>query len=168
MAQPQSDGIMQMLDPFGVWKTYRDTTLGEMSKLMIDMVNTDEYSRFTGTFLEQYLTVAQPVQDAVQKSMTMTLPFWNLPSRDEVISLATRLVNIETRLDDLDAKTSDMREDYRDDSHTVERSLDKILSTLMARLDNLETAILPASEKAAAKPAPKPEVKLEPKTEGKK
>jgi hypothetical protein len=154
MAQPQTDGLMSMLDPFGFWKTYRDTSLEGWSKLMIDMVNTQEYARFTGQILDQYMTVAQPVQDAVQKSMVMLLPYFNLPSRDEVISVAERLVNIETRLDDLDAQTSDMSDEQIRGQRKVERDLDKVLSTLIARLDGLEAAIVPES-KTQNKPEPK-------------
>lgn len=163
MAQPQTYGMMEMLDPLGVWKTYRDSTLGGWSKQMIDMVNTDEYARITGLILDQYMSIMQPVQDAVQKSMTMALPFWNLPSRDEVISVAERLVNVETRLDDLDAKTSDMRDDSSEEFRTVERSLDKVLNTIMARLDKIEAATSPAHEKPAAEPKPKAETKPEAK-----
>jgi polyhydroxyalkanoic acid synthase PhaR subunit len=199
MAQPQTDGMMQMLDPFGFWKTSRDATLESLSKLMIDMVNSDEYARSTGMIMDQYLAMSQPLQDAVQKAMTSSLAYLNMPTRAEVISLAEQLVNIETRLDDLDAKTSDMREDSRTESRTiasrmnkvedriatseeavakeirsVDRSLDKVLSTIMARLDGLEAAVLPAREArrteiatAAAKPEPKAEAKVEAKPEPK-
>ena len=184
MTQPQTDGIMQMLDPFGFWKTSRDTMLEAWSKQMIDLVNSQEYAQFTGTFLDQYMGLAQPVQDAVQKSMTMALPFWNLPSRDEVISLATQLVNIETRLDDLDALANDIYDSDRTETRSVERrmdkveekigsgdesvakelrsvdrSLDKVLTTILARLDDLEAAIVPAREKADAKAEAKPQAK---------
>src|SRR6266496_3651201 len=155
MAQPQTDGMMRMLDPFGIWKTYRDTTLEGWSKIMIDMVNSEEYARSTGTMLDQYLSMSQPVQDAVQKNMTMALAYLNMPTRDEVLSVAERLVNIETRLDDLDAETSYMRDDYREEFRNVDRSLDKVLNTLITRLDKLEAAISTPRESAGAKPEPK-------------
>jgi polyhydroxyalkanoic acid synthase PhaR subunit len=189
--------MAQMLDPFGLWKTSRDTMLDAWSKTMIDVVNSDEYARSTGMLLDQYLAMSQPLQDAVQKGMTATLAYVNMPTREEVLSLAERLVNIETRLDDLDAKTSDMRDDYREGLRTVERrvdkaeervaasekamikeigsvngSLDKVLSAIMARLDKLEAAVVQAREKSPAEPRPKaeakPDAKPEPKTDTKK
>jgi hypothetical protein len=150
MAQPQTDGMMQMLDPFGFWKTSRDSSLEAWSKIMIDMVNSEEYARSTGMILDQYLAMSQPLQDAVQKAMTGSLAYLNMPTRAEVISLAERLVNIETRLDDLDAKTSDMRDDYRTEARTVESGIDKALKTIMARLDGLEAVIARDREKEAA------------------
>ena len=143
MAQQQTDGLMQMLDPFGFWKTYRTATLDAWSQPMIDSLNSEEFARIAGTILDQYLGMAQPVQDTVQKTMTYTLAYLNMPTRDEVTSLAERLVNIETRLDDLDAKTSDMRDEtaLAKDVRAVDRSLDKVLSTLMTRLDALEAKL---------------------------
>jgi polyhydroxyalkanoic acid synthase PhaR subunit len=187
MAQSQTDGMAQMLDPFGFWKTSREATLEAWSKLMIDMVNSEDYARSTGMMLDQYLAASQPLQDTVQKAMTGALAYLNMPTRAEVISLAEQLVNIETRLDDLDAKTSEMRDDSRKELRAVERridkveeriaasdeavtkeirgidhSLDKVLNTIMDRLAHLEAATLPTREKEAAKP------EAEPKTVAKK
>ena len=103
MSQPPTNGI-NLLDPWGFWKTTRDANLEAWSKLMIDIVNSDEYAQATGVALEQALATSQPVRDAIEKSMTQTLSLLNMPSRAEVISIAERLVNVEMRLDDLDAK----------------------------------------------------------------
>jgi len=132
MAEPQTDGIMKMMDPLGFWKTSREATLEAWSKMMIDAVNSDEYARSTGQLLDQYLTVSQPVQDMVQKAMTNALAYVNMPTRDEVLSLAERLINIETRLDDLDAKTSEMREDDHKEFRAIERRIDKVEGAITA------------------------------------
>lgn len=190
MAQPQTTGMMQMLDPFGLWKQTRDATLETWSKIMIDMVQSDEYARSTGMLLDQALGMAQPVQDAVQKSMTYTLAYLNMPTRDEIMTLAERLINIETRLDDLDAKTSDMRDEDKDralmledrlgkleeriaanagakESREPDRNLDRVLNTLMTRLDGLEAAIV-ASRAGSGAPEPPAETEPERKTPGRK
>src|SRR5437868_6016260 len=101
MNQAATDG-KNLLDPFGIWKAARDTNLDAWSKMMIDIVNSDEYARTTGQALEQILATSQPVRDAMERTMTQTLSMLNMPSRAEVISLAERLVNVEMRLDDLD------------------------------------------------------------------
>lgn len=190
MAQPQTNGMMQMLDPFGIWKQTRDATLDMWSKTLIDMVQSDAYARSSGMLLDQILGPAQPVQDAVQKAMTYTLAYLNMPTRDEVMTLAERLINIETRLDDLDGKTSDMREEDRERALTLEdrlgkleeriaansgaresrepdRNLDRVLNTLMTRLDGLEAAIV-ASRAGSGAPEPPAETEPERKTPGRK
>jgi hypothetical protein len=190
MAEAQKYSITSMLDPFGLWKTYRESMMEGWSKLMINTVNSEDYARLTGMYLDQLLSVTQPVQDAVQKSMTFSLAYLNMPSRDEVVTIAQRLTHIETRLDDLDNDTYEMHDEDRKEFRaterriskleeklaagdetvakelrSVDRSLDKLLNTLIGRIDALEAAIHPPREAAVAAPKaePKPEPKVEPK-----
>jgi len=90
------------------WKSMRDTSLESWSKMMIDMVNSDEYSRTTGQWLDTYLTLSQPFRRIIDIMMTQVLTGLNMPMRTDVTSLAERLTNIETRLDDQDAKLDDI------------------------------------------------------------
>ena len=90
------------------WKSMRDTNLDSWSKMMIDTVNSDEYSRTTGQWLDTYLTLSQPFKRIIDLMMTQVLTGLNMPLRTDVTSLAERLTNIETRLDDQDAKLDDI------------------------------------------------------------
>lgn len=92
------------LDPFTMWRGMRDTYMDAWSKAMIDAVNSEEYARAMGTFLDSYLTVSAPFRQAVERTMTQVLMQLNMPSRSDVTNLAERLTNIEMRLDDLDAR----------------------------------------------------------------
>jgi len=90
------------------WKSMRDTSLDSWSKMMIDTVNSDDYSRSTGQWLDTYLTLSQPFKRIIDLMMTQVLTGLNMPLRTDVTSLAERLTNIETRLDDQDAKLDDI------------------------------------------------------------
>jgi hypothetical protein len=90
------------------WKSMRDTSLDSWSKTMIDTVNSDEYSRTSGQWLDTYLTLSQPFRRIIDLMMTQVLTGLNMPLRTDVTSLAERLTNIETRLDDQDAKLDDI------------------------------------------------------------
>src|SRR5215813_7120612 len=103
------------LDPSGVWsaasdisqetwRMTRDASLETLSKLMIDLVNSEVYSQATAQWLDAYLTLSQPLRKASESTMTQVLIGLNMPMRTDVISLAERLTNVEMRLDDLDAK----------------------------------------------------------------
>ena len=107
------------LDPFGTmtslwetnlnnWKAMRDTSMDSWSKMMIDTVSSDEYSHTTGQWLDTYLTLSQPFRRIIDLMMTQVLTGLNMPLRTDVTSLAERLTNIETRLDDQDAKLDDI------------------------------------------------------------
>jgi hypothetical protein len=90
------------------WKSMRDTSLDSWSKMMIDTANSDEYSHTTGQWLDTYLTLSQPFRRIIDLMMTQVLTGLNMPLRTDVTSLAERLTNIETRLDDQDAKLDDI------------------------------------------------------------
>jgi len=107
------------LDPFEsmntLWETnlknlksMRDTSLESWSKMMIDMVNSDEYNQATGQWLDTYLTMSQPMKRIIDMTMTQVLTGLNMPMRSDVTSLAERLTNIEMRMDDQDAKLDDI------------------------------------------------------------
>ena len=90
------------------WKSMRDTSMDSWSQMMIDTVNSDEYSHTTGQWLDTYLTLSQPFRRIIDLMMTQVLTGLNMPLRTDVTSLAERLTNIETRLDDQDAKLDDI------------------------------------------------------------
>jgi len=91
-------------DPTGLFKTVRDSGLDAWSKMMVQFVNTDAYAQTTGAMLDAWLTTSAPFRKAVEAAMTQALVNLNMPTRGDVTGLAERLVNIEMRLDDLEAK----------------------------------------------------------------
>jgi hypothetical protein len=104
----QKHEITETLDPFGTLRSLRDANLEAWSKIMIDVVNSEAYSRATSQWLDGYLTLSQPFQRVVETTMTQVLTGLNMPTRTEVTSLAERMTNIEIRLDDLDARLDDI------------------------------------------------------------
>src|SRR5215467_7430839 len=117
------------------WKSMRDTSMGNWSKMMIDTVNSEEYSRTTGQWLDTYLTLSQPFRRIIDLMMTQVLTGLNMPMRSDVTSLAERLTNIETRLDDQDAKLDDILK-------AIEvTSLAERLTDTESRLDDQDTKL---------------------------
>jgi polyhydroxyalkanoic acid synthase PhaR subunit len=99
----------ESFDPFGPWRVARDATLETWSKLMIDFVNSEAYSQATSEWLDTYLTLSQPFQRAIETTMTQVLTRLNMPTRADITSLAARMNNVETRLDDLDIKLDEIQ-----------------------------------------------------------
>jgi hypothetical protein len=91
-------------DPMEPFRGMRDAYLDVWAKTMVDMVNSEAYSQATGVMLDTYLTASAPFREAVEKAMLKTLEQLAMPTRNDVISLAERMTNVEMRLDDLDAK----------------------------------------------------------------
>jgi hypothetical protein len=100
----ENNGNFNVFDPTGMLKTIRDANVETWSKMMIELVNTDAYARVTGEMLDAWLSNSAPFRKAIEAAMSRALGNLNMPSRAEIISLAERLTNIETRLDDMEAK----------------------------------------------------------------
>lgn len=99
-----------MLDPFGIWQTARDANLEAWSKIMIELVNTEAYAKATALMLNNYLSLSIPFQQMLEKTMAQTLSNLNMPTRSDVTNLATRLTNIEIKLDDLAAEVETLKQ----------------------------------------------------------
>jgi hypothetical protein len=147
------------------WKSMRDTSLDSWSKMMIDTVNSDEYTHTSGQWLDTYLTLSQPFRRLIDLMMTQVLTSLNMPMRTDVTSLAERLTNIETRLDDQDAKLDDILK-------AIDmRSLTEHLTNIEARLNNQDAKLddIPKAIKAVSIPkpsTPKPVTNNSAKTKG--
>jgi polyhydroxyalkanoic acid synthase PhaR subunit len=96
-------------DPFASWRVTRDATVEAWSRLMIDFVNSEAYSQATSQLLDTYLTLSQPFQHVIETTMTQVLSRLNMPTRTDMTSLAARMTNVETRLDDLDIKLEEIQ-----------------------------------------------------------
>jgi hypothetical protein len=91
-------------DPTDAFREMRDTYLDAWSKTMVETVNSDAYAKASGMMLNTYLSTSSPFREAVEKVMLQALQQFSMPSRADFVSLAERAVNIELRLDDMDAK----------------------------------------------------------------
>ncbi len=99
----QKDGF-DPNDPIGNLRKARDATLDAWAKAMIDLVNTETFARWVGATLDSYLIASAPLQQLINTSMKTSLARLNLPSREELTTLARRVTNIEMRLDDIEIK----------------------------------------------------------------
>lgn len=118
--KPDGDKIF---DPFEAWRGLRDANMDAWSKMMIEGVNTDAYAKASGAMLDNYLTASGPFREMLETTMTRVLGQLSMPTRDDFVSLAQRLTNIEIRLDDLDAKLDRMAAGTKDEAPA--RSRDK-------------------------------------------
>lgn len=107
MSQNATDGL-DPNDPFGTWRTIRDANLDAWAKGMTSLVGTEVFAKAIGLQLDSLLAASAPVQGAVHQYMETYLAQVGMPSRGEVVSLATRLTNIEMRLDDMQAQLDEL------------------------------------------------------------
>lgn len=94
-------------DPTGMLKSLRDSNMEAWSKMMLQLVHTEAYADATGKALETWLSNSMPYRTMLEDVITRTLAHCQLPSRDDLTNLASRLTSIEMRLDDVEAKLDD-------------------------------------------------------------
>jgi polyhydroxyalkanoic acid synthase PhaR subunit len=107
MSQNPPDGF-DPNDPLGAWRSIRDANLDAWAKGMASLVNTESFAKSLGMQLDSMLAASAPMQKAMQEYMERYLAQVNMPSRSEVVSLASRLTNIELRLDDMQAQLDEL------------------------------------------------------------
>lgn len=135
-------------DPLGAWRTIRDANLDAWAKGMAALTGTDTFAKAVGMQLDTLLASAAPVKQAVNEYMESYLSQVNMPSRTEVVSLASRMTNIEMRLDDMQAQ------------------LDEILSAIQS-VASRPTPALPA-DAGAPEPAAAPQPDAAPRARTRK
>jgi hypothetical protein len=99
--------------PSDPWEAYRDAGdayLEIASKFMSSIVNSSEYAEATGDLLRASLDMAEPTRVWLDKLMPQILAMYQLPSRQEMNSVATRMTNIELKLDDISANLEELTE----------------------------------------------------------
>lgn len=99
---------VNVFDPTGMFKTMRDASINQWSKVMTDVVNSDAYASASGEMLDAWLANSGPFKQALENAMKQSLAGLQLPSVDDVTRLADRLTNIEMKLDDMDAKLDEL------------------------------------------------------------
>ncbi len=91
-------------DAFAAWRDMRDRTVQSWSTMMANAVNTPGYAEAMGSMLGANAAMGEPLEKAVEASMSRTLHQMNMPTRSDITKVLERLTHIEKRLDDLAAE----------------------------------------------------------------
>ena len=90
-------------------KGMRDAWMENWSKMMLQFVNSEEYVKANNAMLDSWLSGSAPFRKAIENTMSQVLTQLNMPTRNDVTSIAERITNIELRLDDMEAQLRDVR-----------------------------------------------------------
>jgi hypothetical protein len=91
-------------DPFAHMVKLYDTWSKAWAQAMSEAVSSKSFAESMGQQIEGSLEALSLVRKQTNDIMAQYLRQMNLPTRDEVISLATRLTKVEMAIDDIDAK----------------------------------------------------------------
>ena len=132
------------LDPFSIWKNMYDQTEKNMNEVINETLKTEAFSEWLGQVQNTYLQY----QQLVQKSTEEYLKQVNMPSREEVASLANLIINIEEKIENIDQKIDDELIDS-----PVKAEINKLKASV-SKLDKKLDAVVSLLEKIQQSPPP--------------
>ncbi|QOY34877.1 poly(R)-hydroxyalkanoic acid synthase subunit PhaE [Anaerobacillus isosaccharinicus] len=85
-------------DPFFLWKEYQKNTESYWGQVMDEKMKTEEFSEWLGKVVDFNMTYKQ----IADKSAKQYLEQMNIPSREDLANLSSLIVNLDTKVDDLE------------------------------------------------------------------
>jgi Poly(R)-hydroxyalkanoic acid synthase subunit (PHA_synth_III_E) len=91
------------------WKGFLDRWIDAWSKALAQAMGTEAFAQALGRYLDQTLTVQAPVRKAVEQQTDAAVRALGLPSRSQVVGLASQLVGLEERVEGLEDRLDEIR-----------------------------------------------------------
>lgn len=137
----------QFLDPFAVWKSVYDKTEAKWNEVLHETMQKEAFSEWLGQVQNAYLQY----QQIVQKTTDNYLKQVNLPTRDEISNVASLIINLEEKVENLDQKIED---ELLENSASAEiNKLKTSISKLDKKLDSILKAVQIPFETVPSSPA---------------
>jgi hypothetical protein len=104
----QANGAATPADPFALWRRASDQWLAGWTALLEGTFQTPEAAAASGRLLDTMLNIEKPLRERTAATMEFWLEFFNLPSRGDLIRVATQLNDANARLDELHDQVEDL------------------------------------------------------------
>lgn len=134
------------MDPFKIWKDIFDKTESTWSDAIQESLGKESFSEGMGQTLNGYLQY----QEFVTKTAESYLTQFNMPSRDEVANVASLVINMENKIDNLEDQLEQLAEESTKEINSLRRTisnLDKKLDLILSKVEKDEKAVIPAKKK---------------------
>ncbi|WP_243290735.1 poly(R)-hydroxyalkanoic acid synthase subunit PhaE [Bacillus sp. FJAT-47783] len=94
-------------DPFSMWKSIYDKMEENYSDMLQESMKKEAFAEWMGQSLNTFLLY----QDFIQKTTETYLKQMNMPTREEVSNVASLVINLEEKVENLDDKFFDFVND---------------------------------------------------------
>nr|WP_239094201.1 poly(R)-hydroxyalkanoic acid synthase subunit PhaE [Bacillus sp. B15-48] len=129
-----------MLDPFTVWKTFYETTESNLSDTIHETLQKESFAEWLGHFQGGYLQYQQLIQNTTDAYLKQI----NMPTRDEISNIASLIINLEDKVENLDEKIEDELLNHSTSSEVAK--LKTSISKLEKKMDLILTALTKEAE----------------------
>lgn len=142
-AKPQGAGAAP--DPFAAWKALYQTGEETWTTMLEQMMGNQAFVQAMGQYLENSLKA----QEVARKAVETNLSTMNLPTKSDLTRLASQIVALDAKLDDLAEAVEQLADDVKSLKARGPEGFVTRLDAITARLDTLSS-----SSAGEAKPAP--------------
>lgn len=146
-------------EPFSMWKDMYEHTEKAWNDVIQDTLGKESFSEGLGQIQSSYLQYHEMISNLTEAYFKQA----NIPTRDEVASVASLVINLEDKIDNIDDQLYENSETVTKEINQLKRSVgnlekkfDKVLEALVALDKRLQTDEASDSPKALTV---KPEVK---------
>lgn len=91
------------------WKSLMTQSIEAWSKALEQAMATEGFARALSGYLDQWLTMQAPIKQGLDQYNDAALRTLGLPSRGQVVSLASQVVALEERLEGLEDRLDELR-----------------------------------------------------------
>ena len=130
-----------LFDPFAFWKSWYDRTESALSEMINETLEKEAFAQWMGQFQSGYFSY----QQLLNKTTEVYFKQYNIPSREELSNIATLIINVEEKLENLDEKVEDELFD-----HSLAKEVNQLktsISKLEKKMDHFLTIALQEQEK---------------------
>lgn len=93
-------------DPYSIWQDYYKNVESFWGQAMDEKMKTEEFSEWLGKILDANLLY----REMADKSAKQYLEVLNIPSREDLASVSSLIINLDTKVDDLDDRLEESLE----------------------------------------------------------
>lgn|GEM_PF-2234314 len=123
------------LDPFNMWKTLYEQTEASWNGAIQETLKKESFSQGLGETLNYVLQYQELANEATESMLKKA----NMPTRSELADVASLIVNVENKLDDLDDKFDE--EINKLDTAKEINQLKRTVANLDKKLDRVLDAV---------------------------
>jgi hypothetical protein len=91
------------------WKAFLDQWIEVWSKVLGQAMGTEGFAQALGRYLDQTLTAQAPLKKGMEQYTNEALRTLGLPSRAQVVGVASQLVALEERIEGLEDRLEELR-----------------------------------------------------------
>lgn len=91
------------------WKRVTDQSIEAWSKALAEAMSTEGFAQALGKYLDQYLATQAPLRKGLEQYNDLALRALGLPSRGQVVGVASQVVGLEERIEGLEDRLDEIR-----------------------------------------------------------